>query len=88
MCVFVCFSRPLSRVYQEVVRSVLLSSTSTSPSAGKRRHTAKELQEEINTLYANVRALEKGTKYFSGVYNTHHIFLAEKTQMLNLYLCV
>ncbi|KAM9444507.1 E3 UFM1-protein ligase 1 [Clarias gariepinus] len=57
--------RPLSRVYQEVVRSVLLSSTSTSPSAGKRRHTAKELQEEINTLYANVRALEKGTKYFS-----------------------
>lgn len=73
-CVSVCpFFRPLSRAYKEVVHSVFLSSTSTSPSAGKRRHTAKELQEEINNMYANVRALERGTKHFSGTYYTYNV---------------
>ncbi|KAB5533346.1 hypothetical protein PHYPO_G00130670 [Pangasianodon hypophthalmus] len=65
--------RPLSRAYKEVVRSVFLSSTSASTSAGKRRHTAKELQEEINTLYANVRALERGTKHFSDDVQLHMV---------------
>ncbi|KAF4091943.1 hypothetical protein AMELA_G00015310 [Ameiurus melas] len=66
-------ARPLSRTYKEVVRSVFLSSTSTSPSTGKRRQTAKELQEEINTLYANVRALERGTKHFSDDVQLHMV---------------
>ncbi|KAI5625512.1 E3 UFM1-protein ligase 1 [Silurus asotus] len=65
--------RPLSRAYKEVVQSVFLSSTSTSLSAGKRRHTAKELQEEINNLYANVRALERGIKHFSDDVQLHMV---------------
>ncbi|KAI5094474.1 E3 UFM1-protein ligase 1 [Silurus meridionalis] len=65
--------RPLSQAYKEVVQSVFLSSSSTSLSAGKRRHTAKELQEEINNLYANVRALERGIKHFSDDVQLHMV---------------
>ncbi|KAK2846306.1 hypothetical protein Q7C36_011160 [Tachysurus vachellii] len=81
--------RPLSRAYKEVVHSVFLSSTSASPSAAKRRHTAKELQEEINTLYANVRALERGTKHFSDDVQLHmvkHILKSVCSDLTNVMI--
>uniref|UniRef100_A0AAR2JJQ0 E3 UFM1-protein ligase 1 n=1 Tax=Pygocentrus nattereri TaxID=42514 RepID=A0AAR2JJQ0_PYGNA len=59
---FTC--RPLTRKYQEVVRSAFLSSSS-SGSGGNRKQNVKDVQEEINNLYNNVRLFEKGTKLFS-----------------------
>ncbi|XP_017543625.1 E3 UFM1-protein ligase 1 isoform X2 [Pygocentrus nattereri] len=56
--------RPLTRKYQEVVRSAFLSSSS-SGSGGNRKQNVKDVQEEINNLYNNVRLFEKGTKLFS-----------------------
>uniref|UniRef100_A0A8D3E368 E3 UFM1-protein ligase 1 n=1 Tax=Scophthalmus maximus TaxID=52904 RepID=A0A8D3E368_SCOMX len=55
--------RPLTKAYQEVLRAVFMSSTS-SPSASKKK-SMKDLQEEITNLYNNVRLFEKGTKFFS-----------------------
>lgn len=77
--------RPLTRAYQEVVRTVIQSS-STSGSSGKRRHTAKELQEEMNTLYTNIRALEKGIKHFSDDSQLHivkHVLKSVCTDLTN-----
>uniref|UniRef100_A0A8D3CCG8 E3 UFM1-protein ligase 1 n=1 Tax=Scophthalmus maximus TaxID=52904 RepID=A0A8D3CCG8_SCOMX len=58
-----CLRRPLTKAYQEVLRAVFMSSTS-SPSASKKK-SMKDLQEEITNLYNNVRLFEKGTKFFS-----------------------
>lgn len=55
--------RPLTKSYQEVVRSVLTSSTS---SGANRRQTLKDLQEEFSNLYSNIRLFEKGVKHFTG----------------------
>ncbi|NXJ09428.1 UFL1 ligase, partial [Odontophorus gujanensis] len=55
--------RPLTKSYQEVVRSVFTSSTSSS--GASRRQTMKDLQEEFSNLYNNIRLFEKGTKYFT-----------------------
>lgn len=56
--------RPLSKTYQEVLRTVFMSSTS-SPSGANKKKSMKELQEEITNLYNNIRLFEKGTKFFS-----------------------
>ncbi|KAK3506969.1 hypothetical protein QTP70_033179 [Hemibagrus guttatus] len=80
---------PLSRAYKELVLSVFLSSSSASPSAEKRRHTAKELQEEMNTLYANVRALERGTKHFPDDVQLHmvkHILKSVCSDLTNVMI--
>lgn len=58
-------SRPLAKAYQEVLRTVFLSSTS-SPSRANKKQSMKDLQEEIASLYNNIRLFEKGNKFFSG----------------------
>lgn len=57
--------RPLNKAYQEVLRSVFLSSSS-SPSGANKKKSMRELQEEITNLYNNIRLFEKGAKFFSG----------------------
>lgn len=56
--------RPLSKMYQEVVSTAFMS-TSSSGAGGSRKKNMKDLQEEINNLYNNIRLFEKGTKLFS-----------------------
>ncbi|KAG8542320.1 hypothetical protein GDO81_026956 [Engystomops pustulosus] len=56
--------RPLTKNYQEVVRSVFMSSTSSS-SGASRKQTMKDFQEEVSTLYNNIRLFEKGIKLFT-----------------------
>lgn len=55
---------PLTKTYQEVVRTVFMSSTSSSTGGSKKR-SVKDLQEEVSNLYNNIRLFEKGTKFFS-----------------------
>lgn len=62
-CSFLC--RPLNKSYQEVLRSVFMSSSS-SPSGANKKKSMKELQEEVANLYNNIRLFEKGIKFFSG----------------------
>lgn len=61
---FPLFFRPLTKNYQEVLRSIFLSSTSYSGASRKR--TIKDLQEEVSNLYNNIRLFEKGAKHFTG----------------------
>lgn len=56
--------RPLSKLYQEVVSTAFMSTSSTG-AGGSRKKNMKDLQEEINNLYNNIRLFEKGTKLFS-----------------------
>ncbi|XP_062267309.1 E3 UFM1-protein ligase 1 [Platichthys flesus] len=56
--------RPLMKAYQEVLRAVFMSSTSSHSGANKKK-SMKDLQEEITNLYNNIRLFEKGTKFFS-----------------------
>nr|XP_028578839.1 E3 UFM1-protein ligase 1 [Podarcis muralis] len=56
--------RPLTKSYQEAVRSVFMSSTSTY-SGASRKKTIKDLQEEVSSLYNNIRLFEKGAKHFT-----------------------
>ncbi|XP_042293640.1 E3 UFM1-protein ligase 1 [Sceloporus undulatus] len=56
--------RPLTKRYQEELRSVFMSSTSTY-SGASRRKTIKDLQEEVSNLYNNIRLFEKGAKHFT-----------------------
>ncbi|XP_018414311.1 PREDICTED: E3 UFM1-protein ligase 1 [Nanorana parkeri] len=56
--------RPLTKSYQEVVRSVFMSSTSQA-SGASRKQTMKDFQEEVSNLYTNIRLFEKGIKLFS-----------------------
>ncbi|XP_006004935.1 E3 UFM1-protein ligase 1 [Latimeria chalumnae] len=55
--------RPLTKSYQEVVRSVFMSSTNSTGSS--RKKTVKDLQEEVSNLYNNIRLFEKGIKLFA-----------------------
>uniref|UniRef100_A0A9R1SC70 E3 UFM1-protein ligase 1 n=2 Tax=Cyprinus carpio TaxID=7962 RepID=A0A9R1SC70_CYPCA len=55
---------PLSKMYQEVVSAAFMS-TSSAGAGGSRKKNMKDLQEEINNLYNNIRLFEKGTKLFS-----------------------
>lgn len=57
--------RPLNKSYQEVLRSVFMSSSS-SPSGANKKKSMKEVQEEVANLYNNIRLFEKGIKFFSG----------------------
>lgn len=65
-----CLCRPLTKAYQEVLRTVFMSSSS-SPSGANRKKSMKDLQEEITNLYNNIRLFEKGTKFFSGESCSH-----------------
>ncbi|XP_062406913.1 E3 UFM1-protein ligase 1 [Sardina pilchardus] len=56
--------RPLTKVYQEVVRTTFMSSSS-STSGGNRKQNVKDLQEEVTNLYNNIKLFDKGTKVFS-----------------------
>uniref|UniRef100_A0A8D0CBF6 E3 UFM1-protein ligase 1 n=1 Tax=Salvator merianae TaxID=96440 RepID=A0A8D0CBF6_SALMN len=57
-------TRPLTKSYQEVLRSVFLTSTSAH-SGTSRKKTIKDLQEEVSNLYNNIRLFEKGAKHFT-----------------------
>ncbi|XP_020639413.3 E3 UFM1-protein ligase 1 [Pogona vitticeps] len=56
--------RPLTKKYQEELRSVFMSSTS-SYSGANRKKTMKDLQEEVSNMYNNIRLFEKGAKHFT-----------------------
>ncbi|NXX43933.1 UFL1 ligase, partial [Tricholaema leucomelas] len=76
--------RPLTKNYQEVVRSVLTSSTS---SGANRRQTLKDLQEEFSNLYSNIRLFEKGAKHFTDETQTNlakHLLKTVCTDITNL----
>ncbi|XP_072218891.1 E3 UFM1-protein ligase 1 [Leuresthes tenuis] len=78
--------RPLTKTYQEVLRTVFVSSTGSSSGANKKK-SMKDLQEEISSLYNNVRLFEKGTKFFSDdtqVSITKHILKTVCTDVTNI----
>ncbi|XP_065257312.1 E3 UFM1-protein ligase 1 [Emys orbicularis] len=78
--------RSLTKSYQEVVRSVFVSSTSSSSGASRRR-TIKDLQEEVSNLYNNIRLFEKGTKHFTDETQTNlakHMLKTVCTDITNL----
>ncbi|XP_037541177.1 E3 UFM1-protein ligase 1 [Nematolebias whitei] len=78
--------RPLNKAYQEVLRTVFLSSSSSS-SGHSKKNIMKELQEEIINLYNNIRLFEKGTKFFSDetqVYITKHLLKSLCTDVTNI----
>ncbi|XP_010215338.1 PREDICTED: E3 UFM1-protein ligase 1 [Tinamus guttatus] len=78
--------RPLTKSYQDVVRSVFTSSSSSS-SGASRRQTMKDLQEEFSNLYNNIRLFEKGTKYFTDETQTNlvkHLLKTVCTDITNL----
>ncbi|XP_061602832.1 E3 UFM1-protein ligase 1 [Cololabis saira] len=62
--------RPLTKSYQEVLRTVFMSSTSSS-SGGKKKKSMKDVQEEITNLCNNIRLFEKGSKLFSDETQVH-----------------
>lgn len=78
--------RPLAKAYQEVLRTVFLSSTS-SPSRANKKQSMKDLQEEIASLYNNIRLFEKGNKFFSDETQVHiakHILKTLCTDVTNI----
>ncbi|XP_042359746.1 E3 UFM1-protein ligase 1 [Plectropomus leopardus] len=78
--------RPLAKAYQEVLRTVFMSSTS-SPSKANKKQSMKELQEEITNLYNNIRLFEKGTKFFSDETQVHiskHLLKTLCTDVTNI----
>uniref|UniRef100_A0A1A7XR01 E3 UFM1-protein ligase 1 n=1 Tax=Iconisemion striatum TaxID=60296 RepID=A0A1A7XR01_9TELE len=78
--------RPLTRNYQEVLRTVFMSSSSNLSGASKKK-SMKDLQEEIANLYNNIRLFEKSTKFFSDetqVHITKHILKTVCTDMTNI----
>uniref|UniRef100_A0A3P8RQ89 E3 UFM1-protein ligase 1 n=1 Tax=Amphiprion percula TaxID=161767 RepID=A0A3P8RQ89_AMPPE len=78
--------RPLNKTYQEVLRTVFMSSTS-SPSGANKKKSMKDLQEEITNLYNNIRLFEKGTKFFSDETQTNiakHVLKTLCTDVTNI----
>ncbi|KAK5600581.1 E3 UFM1-protein ligase 1 [Crenichthys baileyi] len=78
--------RPLTKAYQEVLRTVFMSSGSSSSGANKKK-SMKDLQEEITNLYNNIRLFEKGAKMFSDetqVQITKHILKTVCTDVTNI----
>ncbi|XP_040921074.1 E3 UFM1-protein ligase 1 [Toxotes jaculatrix] len=78
--------RPLTKAYQEVLRTVFMSSTS-SPSGANKKRSMKELQEEITNLYNNIRLFEKSTKFFSDETQVHiakHVLKTVCTDVANI----
>ena len=54
------FYRPLTQSYQEVARSVFLSTSD------KNRMSHSEVQNKVNVLWANAKLFDKGIKLFAG----------------------
>ncbi|XP_043962453.1 E3 UFM1-protein ligase 1 [Gambusia affinis] len=78
--------RPLSKAYQEVLRTVFMSSNSSLSAACKKK-SMKDLQEEISNLYNNIRMFERGTKLFSDetqIQITKHILKTLCTHVTNI----
>ncbi|XP_066468920.1 E3 UFM1-protein ligase 1 [Tiliqua scincoides] len=78
--------RPLTKSYQEVLRTVFMSSTSTS-SGTSRKRTIKDLQEEVSNLCNNIRLFEKGAKHFTDETQTNiakHMLKTVCTDITNL----
>ncbi|XP_074043293.1 E3 UFM1-protein ligase 1 [Macrotis lagotis] len=78
--------RQLNRSYLEVVRSVFMSSTSSTSGASRKR-TIKDLQDEVSNLYNNIRLFEKGTKFFTDDAQTNlakHLLKTVCTDITNL----
>ncbi|KAI1241074.1 hypothetical protein IHE44_0009534 [Lamprotornis superbus] len=74
--------RPLTKTYQEVVRSIFTSSTSSS--GANRRQAMKDLQEEFSNLYNNIRLFEKGAKHFTDDTLAKHLLKTLCTDITNL----
>ncbi|NXQ46215.1 UFL1 ligase, partial [Catharus fuscescens] len=74
--------RPLTKSYQEVVRSVFTSSASSS--GANRRQAMKDLQEEFSNLYNNIRLFEKGAKHFTDDALAKHLLKTLCTDITNL----
>lgn len=78
--------RPLTKAYQEVLRTVFMSSSS-SPSGVNKKKSMKDLQEEISNLYNNIRLFEKGSKFFSDETQVHiakHVLKTVCTDVTNI----
>ncbi|XP_060119739.1 E3 UFM1-protein ligase 1-like [Heteronotia binoei] len=78
--------RPLTKSYQEVLRSVFMSSVSNS-SGANRKKTIKDLQEDVSSLYSNVRLFEKGAKHFTDETQTNiakHMLKTVCTDIANM----
>ncbi|XP_034383789.1 E3 UFM1-protein ligase 1 [Cyclopterus lumpus] len=78
--------RPLAKAYQEVLRTVFMSSTS-APSRANKKQSMKDLQEEITSLYNNIRLFDKGNKFFSDETQVHiakHILKTLCTDVTNI----
>lgn len=78
--------RPLTKTYQDVLRTVFMSSSS-SPSGANKKKSMKDLQEEITNLYNNIRLFEKSTKMFSDETQVHiakHILKTVCTDVTNI----
>uniref|UniRef100_A0A7N6FJ23 E3 UFM1-protein ligase 1 n=1 Tax=Anabas testudineus TaxID=64144 RepID=A0A7N6FJ23_ANATE len=72
--------------YQEVLRTVFMSSTS-SPSGANKKKSMKDLQEEVTNLYNNIRLFEKGSKFFfdeTQVHISKHILKTVCTDITNI----
>ena len=54
------FNRPLTQCYQEVARSVFLST------GDKKRKSHSEVQDKVSVLWANAKLFDKGIKLFPG----------------------
>uniref|UniRef100_A0A7N6BAG4 E3 UFM1-protein ligase 1 n=1 Tax=Anabas testudineus TaxID=64144 RepID=A0A7N6BAG4_ANATE len=78
--------KPLTKAYQEVLRTVFMSSTS-SPSGANKKKSMKDLQEEVTNLYNNIRLFEKGSKFFfdeTQVHISKHILKTVCTDITNI----
>nr|XP_033793131.1 E3 UFM1-protein ligase 1 isoform X2 [Geotrypetes seraphini]XP_033793132.1 E3 UFM1-protein ligase 1 isoform X2 [Geotrypetes seraphini] len=78
--------RPLTKSYQEVVRSVFMSSASVA-SGASRKQTMKDFQEEVSNQYTNIRLFEKGAKLFTDDTQNHlarHMLRTVCTDITNL----
>jgi len=57
--------RPLTKEYQEVAKSIFLTSTGSSAVMKNKSH--KDYQEKITGLWSNMKLFEKGIKQFEGL---------------------
>jgi len=77
--------RPLCRKYQEVAKSIFVSSSGTSASVKRKSH--QDYQEKINGLTINMRLFEKGANLFEGDTSTllyKHLLKTIATDVVNI----